>query len=459
MHAHSLFAPTSSQLFHDEIDKYCKQNNIGLVLNENELDQLFLYMTSQHASPELRDAKISDPLHFEIKRSLARCWAFELLLQGDEAAHNKFVISQAQDVRLSWNDFSQLAQEAKSLTDETRQVIRASCFLTINEKLKTSLAEFNLSKDSEEFLTQLSELLVKQNIKHLIPLLRSFDEDSLQLLRKIYWPKMHLRAMIQTEGFDNITANFTAGILAGEFTQTDFTAWKWRWITASCGFRLGGGAIYYDTNIHFLTTMVLHSLARNFQVPDKSYLEEYLLDRARLAGISKPKFQYEEIEYQLLGHMAAFSNQVHIVTLEKGALIMQAYNDYCTDSKDESSLAQNYCISRKTKTIAPTYATSVYSNFYDISYKEQIKAGFNPRVAATSALYQSTLFMFYLFADLYRLTLDNRISLERLSKTDYLATVFPAWQEDNNCVSFTLNEQLELIAAIKTVPSITHRMN
>jgi hypothetical protein len=456
MHAHSFFVPSASQLFLDEINNYCNQNQIELTLNQNELDQLFLYMTSQHASPELSDGKISDPLHFEIKRGLARRWAFELLLQGDQAAHSKFVAGQAHEVQLSWDDFSQLAEEAKNLPHKAKAVIRASCFLTMNEKLKNSLAPYQLSNDSEEFLTQLSDLLIHQDVKHLIPVLSNFDSDCLQLLRKIYWPRMHLRAMIQTEGFDNITAEFCAGIRSGEFTQADFIVWKWRWITATCGFRLGGGAKYYDSVIHVLTTLVLHKLAKSFQTPDACYLDAYLEDRAQMAGITSSKFQYDKSECQLLGHMAAFSNHVHILSMDQGRIVLQAYSDYCTEAKDDCSLAQNYLLSRNTKAVAPTYVTSVYSNFYAISYKEQIIAGPPPESASKSALYESSLFMFHLFSDLYRLSLDKRVSLEKLSNVEYLNNIFHTWQDDRHSFHFVVNDQLDLI--VVHTPSITPRM-
>ncbi len=451
MQAHSLFSVTKTpaELFRDEVNKYCTAQGIALTLTQNELAQLNLFMTSTIVTPEVGDKAMYDPLHFEIKRALARRFSFELLLQGGEAAHQKFIKEQSETARITLEDFTMLAEEAKALSEDVKIVIRVSCFLSINEQSKTMLVRYNLSNDSEEFLTQLADLLNKEDIKHLLPITQELTETQLQLLRKIYWPKMHLRGMVQTEGYDNITANFHQGIASGEFSHADFKAWKWRWITTSCGFAAGSGAKYYDTNIHFLTMLVSRELGKSFTTPN-AYLDGYLLDRARLAGLTN-KMLYPNEKY-LLGHMVAFSNKVHILNPEQGDIVFHAYREYRGESQDEGTLATVYeNIRKKPEAVAATYVTSVYSNSYDILCNEQIAGGARSVDASAAALKESTLFMFYLLAKLYDLPCEKRASMQKLAMITTLKPILAAWKKDHQSLELTINEQSEIVAQNKVV--------
>jgi hypothetical protein len=104
--------------------------------------------------------------------------------------------------------FKKLSEEAISLDENAKAAIRISCFLSISDKAKEVLKEngYTLSNDSEDFLSQLAVILQENNA--LFPITKSLTTYQVELLQKVFWPNMHLRHMMYTEGGINMTKSF-----------------------------------------------------------------------------------------------------------------------------------------------------------------------------------------------------------------------------------------------------------
>jgi hypothetical protein len=77
------------------IHAYLKLKNYhDMQLTEAEIEQLSWYMDSTIVTPEASEEDLISKLHFEIKRSLARCYSLELLLRNDEKSYQEFVETQ-----------------------------------------------------------------------------------------------------------------------------------------------------------------------------------------------------------------------------------------------------------------------------------------------------------------------------------------------------------------------------
>ena len=474
---------------------YCAQmGSPDLTLTENELQQLSWHMSSAHVTPEARNGTSFAELHFEIKRCFARRISFELLLAGDETSYERFIADKAEP-RFTHEAFQTLANEAQSLSDDVKTVVRLSCLLAMNEmmanrfnlifardeearlKLRAdhaisisdeeyeeltkciNLIGNKLSTDTEEFLTQISKLLAYPKLRALLPIASSLTDDQAVLLSKVYWPNTHLRHMLQTEGGDNMTASFNKGIAEGLFSREDFPAWKWRWLTTSFGFQAGKAAKYYDQNVHVLTKMVTSELEKSFtHGTDYSFVDGYLLNRAQLAGLN---IEASLAEGYFLGHLAAFSNQVQIVDENTGAIIRSAYEAYKIEINAGSDLAETYHAARKNlNAVTPTYVTSVYSNAYAVHYKQlTTKNEMSPEAAKIVALKYSTIFICQLMASLYQNSLEQRISMQEFSRVANLERIYIAWLANIKAWEFKINTNNEMTAVEVEKPALTPRMN
>jgi hypothetical protein len=449
----TLFQADPYKLFCRAVKNYCATiGHENFELSEDELQQLSWYMTSTVVSPEARNVNPFSPLHFEVMRSLSRRISFELLLKGDRPSYEKFIKEQSQP--LSYEEFEVLAEEAQALPANVVTIIKLSCLLTITEKAKSTM-QISLN-DSEEFLTRLADVLQDPAARQLLPIAKTLTPAQAAVLKKIYWPNMHLRHMLQTEGGDNMTATFNKGIADGEFSQADYLAWKWRWLTVSFGFSAGSGAKYYDKNVHMLTMMVTSELEKSFSInPQYSYLDGYLIKRAELAGLDDDS---EKVRY-FLGHLAAYSNQVQIIDYDSGAIVRSGYELYRIETGDHGALAESYHRVRKNLlTVTPTYVTSVYSTAYAILYQQHIDDKRDAPVAKILALKASTQFMCYVFAALFSNSCENRISMYALAQRSALAPILKDWQIDTNVFEFKLNQQFEMTVAKKEAASSTLRI-
>jgi hypothetical protein len=449
---------TSLDYFQDEINRYCASIGAAdLALSEKELEQLEWLMATSFVTPEARAQNSADPLVFEIKRAIARRYSFELLIKGDEGSYQKF-IAQQPEPKLAKEDFEKLSTEARNLSDDEKSVIRLGCLLTTTDKARRLLMERNPSNDSEEFLTQLATWLDADfNVQSLFPIAQGLTAVQTEMLTKMYWPNTHLRHMLQTEGGDNMTASLQAGIAQGDFTLQDFTVLKWRWLTVAFGFAAGSGAKYYNADIHYLTSLVNSELEKCFTVAGYSYLDGYLLQRAARAGLRNG--DAELLDKYFFGHLVAFSNQVHVMNEDQGAIVFEAYIRAQQQMLDhEEKLAISYHRIRKNPAaVTPTYVTSVYSTAYDLVLNQRLADGKTREVAAAGALHESTQFICCILNNLYKHSPVQRISLADLAQKPKLTSVLAAWQQNHDSLEFKLTPDYKMDVTFREVRA-THRM-
>lgn len=411
-----------------------------MVLTEHELAQLSLHMGNINMTPEARGDDVIDKLHFEVKRSLARRYSFELLLRGDYAAYSEFGLAHHPSVALSFDNFCLLSEEARALDEDIQVAVKATCFLTISDKAKEMLKKSNivLSNDSEEFLSQLSYLALENN--SLFPLADSLTATQLKILSKMYWSNMHFRHMLYTEGGVNMTKTFNEGIANGDFSKQDFLAWKWRWLTNLFGFQGGYGAKYYDAQTHFLAQTVIAELEKILIDPDYSYLDHYLLKRAELAGLNDAALSLNSTEQQLLGHLSAYFHQIHVLTPDLGQMLYLGYAAYKEEFDAEGVLAVRYDEHRKDATaVTPTYVPAILNNAY-LTFKNKFK------MDEADSLKNATQFMCQVLDSLLSTPRDKRISCMNLAKETSLQPILEQWIPDHTVFEFKLNENAELIA-------------
>jgi hypothetical protein len=474
----ALFTHTKTPFEHfkDDIQRYCTSIGAGpLNLTDHELLQLEWLVANTFITPEARTQTTADPIPFEIKRAIARRFSFELLLKGDADSYQKFIAQQAEP-KLTLEHFHEISVDAKTLEEDEKAVIRLSCLLTLTAKARTLLRDKSPSNDSEEFLTQLAGWLdTDDQVKSLFPIAHDLTSKQTRLLTKMYWPNTHLRHMLQTEGGDNMTASFKQGIKDGSFTIDDFAVLKWRWMTVAFGFAAGSGAKYYNADIHYLTQTVNTELEEILYLPhltgtvlehsfpneNSSFLDGYLLKRAEKAGLRNGHASL--LEKYFFGHLAAFSNQVHILNDDLGTIVFDAYiksqEEMLHQGIGGASLAAHYDrIRRNPDAVTPTYVTSVYSTAYDLLYNQRVQLGESPEDARDAALFESTQFICYVLVELYQCDPTRRISLQAVAQKPEVTPLLTAWQENHNSLDFDLNENLEMEVTIKR-SAASNRMN
>lgn len=432
---YTIFKQNDLLKFRLAIQQYCeKMQYSDFILSDSELLQLSWSMGNSITSPEVSIVDILEKFDFEIQRGLARRYSFELLLRGDEKAYQQFV--QAQIQKLSIGDFKKLAAEAQALDKDILVCIKVSCFLVPSDTARSELKNtgITLSNDAEEFLSQFS--LVAKEDRKIFPITSQLNIKQLDLLRKLYWPNMHLRHMLYTEGGEAMTISYKDGITVGDFNSSDFIAWKWRWLTNLFGFQSGPGAKYYDFTTHMLTSYVLTHLEKMLKEPTYSYLENYLATRAQLAGLNISHHLNLD-EQNLLAHIAAYYHRINILTPQLGNSLVDAYREF----HDNGLLAKKYEQIRKDlSTVTPTYLPAVINNAFDI---------FNKKLNVDDSIKNSCLFMLQLLQQIYALSQNVRISCMKLADKKILEPMLDQWLKNKDSIEFKLNEKFEIQALLK----------
>lgn len=446
MFSFSIFNEDEFVKFKQALEKYCSSMNYhDMNLTNNELKQLFGFMGDKQVTPEARGSEIADQFHFEIKRGLARRYSFELLLRGEtpsEEAYREFIQAQGKPY-LPFNAFTQLSQEARSLDEDVKALTRASCFFYMHNQLKQALNEngYTLSTDSEEFLSQFSDTISKDTkLTLLCPATAAFTDKQRKLFPKMFWPNMQFRHLLYTEGGDSMTKTFSDAVVRNDFSKQDFSAWKWRWLTNLFGFQSGPAAKYYDENLHFLASTIVGELEKILSNPTYSYLDNYLLKRAELAGFNDGKLSLSKSEQQWLGHIAAYCNQLNVLTPEMGKAIFVGYSEFKKEFEDTGKLAALYDDQRKDKAaVTPTYAPAVINGAY-LVFKTKFKMN------EEESLKHASQFTCQVLLGLYSLPHDKRISCMNLAKEANLQSVLEKWLSDHHSFNFKMNDNFDLVA-------------
>lgn len=446
MQTQALFAQSSIEInFESFLKDYCVRLGYdNLNLTREEIDQLSWYLGSANHTPQASEQEVSDKWHVEIKRSLARCHCFNLLLDGSCEAFKKFIAAQNEPV-LEENDFKALSKEAKALPDAVKEVIRASCFLSINEKIKNAVTEAGLqlsassANDNEKFLSHLAVFL--QERPQLLPLTSVLTSEQIEMLRKVYWPDTHFRHLLYTEGGDNMTQSLYAGLSTGQFSVDDFALWKWRWLTNLFGFIHDRGAKYYNKEVHLLASAVFDSLLKQTE-----FVSSYLAMRADLAGLTK--YSLPQVEVEFIAHLAAYFNQLNIITPEQGALVYQGYAAFKEAAHDQGNLAKAYQAHCKdSQSLTPTHLPAILNNAFLI-LKESL--------SVEDAMKHAIHFTCDCLIKVYDYPHNQYLSFREFSQQTSLRNVLPVWLENRDNFQLYLQETGEMM--VKPVFSLTNKL-
>lgn len=444
----SFFKEDGFERFKQDIKKYCETMKYhDMELTNEEFEQLSWHVKNTYVTPEARKENILTTLPFEVERALARRYSFELLLRGDNFSYEEFIKGQGKNP-LSFENFQALSKEAKLLDVDIQTVIRMSCLLTVSDTARESILEKtgrSLSKDSEEFLTEVASCLIEiEENKNLLPLTRNLTTSQVQLVQKIYWQNMHLRHLVCTEGGHNMVKTFSDGVNARSFQERDLIAWKWRWLTNFFGFQGGPGAKYYDEETHNLTAMVIVELEKVLSDPSHIFLESYLLKQAEKAGFDKEEVHISNAEKIFLGHLIAYIAYYHRIDIYDGynQSLHDAYTNFKREFPQMASVAEQYEKSFQDLTaLTPTYTPGVLNNAYLI-FKD--KFGLNDKEALKNAVQFICQFLFYLYTSGF----DKRISCMNLAKETTLQSILEKWYVNHRSVQFKVNENFEMVGDI-----------
>ncbi|OGT40966.1 MAG: hypothetical protein A3F13_01610 [Gammaproteobacteria bacterium RIFCSPHIGHO2_12_FULL_40_19] len=423
----TFFQPSKLKEFSQALRQYISETmKTPIELTENEIVQLSWYMDSTVVTPEATEKDIQAKLHFEIKRGLARRYGFELLLRGDDDAYQEFIASQKKGFQLSHERFDSLSAEARAMSDDLKIAVKATCFLTLSEnakKVAVAPTDKTFSTDSEEFLSQLCGESLALN-KMIFPVLSTLTESQLSLMTKAFWPNMHFRHMLFTEGGVQMTKTFSDGVLSHQFSRDDFKIWKWRWLTNLFGFQLGQGAKCFDAPMSVLSRIVFSELEKLFNAPtENNFLKSYLLMRASIAEFN----QMPQNDQLFLGHLAAYFHQINIMTPELGASLLAGYQQFNQANRGNTVASAYVTHCFNPQAVTPTYVPAVLNNAF---------VCFEKTMDEKSAVSLATKFMCQFLQSLYACPIDQRISCMDLAQAKVLQPVLTDWLSDHHAVQF-----------------------
>lgn len=452
-----MYQPTP---FQRQLNQYMRiMGYQNLVLTEAEIDHLNKYQGNRLATPEATDAQIKDSLDIEVKRGLARRYGFELLnragtlkarlsesLTDDEKAqmlanlaelHHEFIEDQ-HNAPLSYDNFIILAKHAYEHDIHLKEAIRISCFLTINDSLKRTVGPLMGDvKDSEIFLSQLASLICEGAVE--LPLTEQASPETKQHLKTLFYPGMHFRHMLFTEGGVAMFKTFREGVASKTFTQDMLNAWSWRWVTNLFGFQLGKGAKMYTDSMHSIVTNLQFDLDELFKNADTDILHSYLAGRAMLAGLdlAHGKIVDENLK-KFYGHLAAM---FHVITIDSvsglGEAIVAGYEAFKENAPDADELKDLYLkrISNS-EMITPTYVPAILNNAYEVFLSQG--------ETKDNAVKLAVEFACHTFLALEQALDQNPqqlISCMELAQKNNIESLTTAWKDNKNAFRFQVIQE------------------
>jgi hypothetical protein len=425
-------------------------------------------------------------LPFEVKRSLARCYSFVLMLRGTHDAFIEFTRGQDQQNKLDYPRFQALHQEALKLGKEVQEVVRATAFLIKSPQMTNVCQAYlfddarlafrknnlsvDISSDSEEFLSQFA--VIAAEVIMLTPITSTLNESQRSLLLKAFWPNTHMRWLYSTEGGCNMTRDLQRGIQCNRFNhEVDFAVWLWRWRLNVAGLEGGPGAKFYDKYSDQLIEATVTELMKLFDKPEHQFLHDYLLKSASdVPGL----LDLEAAEKYFIGHIIAYLAYFHRVDLASPvnlAAIMRGYSQFkhAFDEKNAAANAYIHAIENE-NAVTPTYVPGVMDKalgLIKIHYNEidrrdlregdavmlpdkfDISAVFKEFPMNTPKVIERTVqFMSQFMSVLYSSKLEKRISCMSLANTENLRLVLQSWLQDPASVQFGFDGKMEMTAAI-----------
>lgn len=243
-----FYKPATNKRAHDRhvleaLKNISKKNGFDfytLKANDDEIAQILTNTENTQLSPECSD-KSSFSLGFESERSLLRLYRVQLLLEQDQSefsAYTKFIKTQPDEFKLSFQSFRDLRNFCKTLTEEEKEVFRLTAILKPSRSLIESYKDLapNFPSDSELMLSKITQL--NSEGRKFIPGASKFNANQDALLAKAYPEYAHLRHIIFQE---STTKELMQGI--NNISKNDLNMWKVRWISDLCAFDRNGYGI------------------------------------------------------------------------------------------------------------------------------------------------------------------------------------------------------------------------
>jgi len=259
------------------------------------LQQLSWIQDNSVITSQSNDEIKPDSINMEVKRTLARYACSQLLLQGDEAAWDKFIAAQAPETALTFSRFVQLSALIQKLPEPFRHVLIATCFITKTRRAENAIkavwpAGKALSTDSEQFITDL--------VSHqpdVLPICAMLTPEEQDLLRSAFPELAHGRHMLDMEGGYNTVSSIRQSIQTGAMNPEQFALWFARWILNVAG--LDGhvksqGSSYLTEPVAACMQALLTELNQLFTNPAHPVLDNYLAFRAEQLQVDNHYFAY-----------------------------------------------------------------------------------------------------------------------------------------------------------------------
>ncbi len=432
-------------------------------LTKDECDHLKQYKGNRNATPEATIDQIKDSLDIEVKRGLARRYGFELLdkagskvmilshakamgVVSDEltelhnsilALHQAFIADQAEP-KLSYDAFAILAKGAYALNDDLKHAIRISCILTVNDYFRRIFESFKIEiKDSEMFLSTLAGMIHRGEIQ--LPLTDAASPETKKYLTALFYPGMHFRQMLFTEGGTGMFEFLRAGIRSGAVKQEGFYAWQWRWLTNLFGFQLGRGAKIYNDSMHSICVDFISDLDELFKEPSKDILQTHLCGCAFRAGLEliNGKLVNDNLK-KFYGHLTAMFHTILIDSRELGKPIAAGYEAFKAKYQQDANQLQDLYIARiaNLESTTPTYVPAILNNAYDHFFKET-----NSVSEAIQLAVEFSCDAFLALEKALALNPKQLISCLEISQRSNLDNLLTSWKENKNSFVFGVGEE------------------
>jgi hypothetical protein len=277
----------------DPVGLFLKSTYPDLVLKPAMLEQLSWLQTNSVVTSQSHVQAAETDVNAEVKRVLSRLYCLRLMLKGDEAAYQCFVLAQPSADRLSAVSFSKLSAFVKDLSPAAYQCLEATCFITKSDRAIAMMPQelaLAAPADSEKFITYLIS-----HAPEILPIYKDLGPEARALLTYAFYPQAHARHMLDMEGGHNMLATLIDGIKNKTINKAQFDLWFSRWIVNIAG--LDGhiksqGSVYLTQPVAdciFALKGALDELWKDTAYP---VLETYLQFRAAQLQVQNPFIAY-----------------------------------------------------------------------------------------------------------------------------------------------------------------------
>ncbi|WP_154124135.1 CAF1 family ribonuclease [Grimontia hollisae] len=325
-----------------------------LKASDDEIAQILTNTEKTQLSPECSD-KSSFSLGFESERSLLRLYRVQLLLEQDQSefsAYTKFIKTQPDEFKLSFQSFRDLRNFCKTLTEEEREVFRLTAILKPSRSLIENYKDLtpNFPSDSELMLSKVMQLNA-DGLKF-IPGASNFNANQDALLAKAYPEYAHLRHIIFQE---STTKELMQGI--NNISKNDMSMWKARWISDLCAFDRNGYGITESIYQRMQTIFNLVEEVQDNKIDVLEFQEKYSKHLDSLYNLDErvSNSRFDSVDRKIICQLISYFENP---TNEIISNIISGYESFDSDKKE--NLKKNYVnVINSKECEAPTYLPAV----------------------------------------------------------------------------------------------------